>query len=473
MGLTVTNSNTLQLLNIVNRTSNAQSNVLTQLSTGFRINRAADDPAGLIAADNLSAEITAVNAALANNQRSDAMLATAEGGLVEVTSLLQEIETLVIASTNDAALSAGEIAANQAQIDDALAAIDRIASTTTFNGKRLLNGEQSIRASGIAANTVEGLQIFSRGSLSTDLSVTATVKTAAASAKGTITMVNGATLKEDTEVVINGSLGSATILLATGDDRTAIANKIAAASSLTGVTAAVSGASVDITSVSPGSDEFVSLDLLSGGTFTAGGPVTDIARTDGTDAVVTVNGSTVTADGTDVSYSVNGFSFSFSLGTSLDAVNDTETFTILADGGLTFQLGTDTFSKTTLGIDSIASHKLGGGSAGAVVASLRSGGPADLASKSPNSLKAVRRALEQVATLRGRLGGFQRFQVQTSINSLTQAAESLTQAKGQIVDTDFAQATAELNRQSVLLNSGISLLGLANQQASQLLALLG
>jgi flagellin len=79
MAMTVTNINTMQLLGIVNKTSTRQSNLLTQLSTGSRINRAADNPAGLIAMENFKAEITAVNAALENNQRADAMVATAEG----------------------------------------------------------------------------------------------------------------------------------------------------------------------------------------------------------------------------------------------------------------------------------------------------------------------------------------------------------------------------------------------------------
>ena len=473
MGLSVTNINTLQLLNIVNRTSSAQSKALTQLSTGFRINKASDDPAGLIAAENLSAEITAVNTALDNNQRTDALLATAEGGLTEVSSLLQDIESLVLASVNDSTLSSSEIAANQAQIDNALGAIDRIANTTTFNGKNLLSGEQAIQTSGIDPNTVENLQVFSRGPSTSDLSVTATVKTAAAQAKTTISLAAGATLSEDTEIVVNGTLGSTTVQLATGDDRNAIATKISAASSITGVTAAVVSTNVDLTTTGTGSDEFVSVDLLSGGSVSAGSPVTTLSRVEGTDAVVTVNGTDVTADGSDVSYSANGYSFSFSLGTSLDAANDTETFTIKAAGGLNFQLGSSEATKSTLGIDSIASHKLGGGDAGAALSALRSGGSADLASKSASSLKAVRKGISQVASLRGRLGGFQRFQVQTSINSLTKTAESLTQAKSVIVDTDFAEATAELNRQSVLLNSGISLLGLANQQANQILALLG
>ena len=140
---------------------------------------------------------------------------------------------------------------------------------------------------------------------------------------------------------------------------------------------------------------------------------------------------------------------------------------------MTFQLGTNSTTQSTIGLDSLATHTLGGGDAGALLNELKSGGAADLASKSANTLKAVRKAITQVASAKGRLGGFQKFQVQTSINSLTTNAQSLTAAKSIIADTDYALASAELNRQSVLLNSGISLLGLANQQASQILSLLG
>ena len=78
MGLTVTNTNTMSLLAIVDKTSNRQSNLLTQLATGYKINKGADNPAGLIARQKLQAELTAVDAALGNNQRSNAMLGVAD-----------------------------------------------------------------------------------------------------------------------------------------------------------------------------------------------------------------------------------------------------------------------------------------------------------------------------------------------------------------------------------------------------------
>ena len=78
-----------------------------------------------------------------------------------------------------------------------------------------------------------------------------------------------------------------------------------------------------------------------------------------------------------------------------------------------------------------------------------------------------------MATARSRIGGFQKYQGQTSVNSLSTAKAGLTDAAGLIGDTDYAAETAELNRQTVLLNTSIALLGLVNQRAASVLSLLG
>ncbi len=469
MGITVTNVNTLQLLNIVDKTSSRQSNLLTQLSTGFKINKAADNPAGLIAMENMNAELTAVNASLDNNQRADAMVSTAEGGLNEISNLLTEIETLALASVNDSTLSQAEIQANQAQIDAALSAIDRISNTTTFNGQQMLNGAQAIRTTQ-ATNRADNLRVFTRGQGSSDVTVNVKTTTAATSATGTFA-VGGATVTGDHELVITGSLGSQQISVGDGTSVANIVAAINAASAATGVDAVDAGSNnIRLESAAVGSDESVEMTVLSGGALN------DVARASGTDAELTVNGRSVTADGLDVSYSANGLSLEFSMAAALNATNATETITVKAGstgGGMTFQLGVDATTQTTIGIDSVGTHRLGGGDAGAFLTELKSGGTADLAAKSANTLKSVRKAITQVAAAKGRIGGFQKFQIQTSMNSLNSMKESLTTAKSVIADTDYAQATAALNRESVLLNSGISLLGMANQQASQILSLLG
>ena len=480
MALTVTNTNTLTLLNIVNRTSAAQSNTLTQLSTGLKINRGADDPAGLIAMESLNAELTAVNGALDNNQRADAMLNVAEGAMAEIGSLLTDIESLVVASSSDAGLSAGEKASNQAQIDSAIASIDRIVSTTTFNGKKLLDGTQSIRSTGVDITNITSLRVYSRGQGTSDTAVsvvrTASAKTASATFGqiGTSTTASGAST-----VAITGSLGTATVTIASGATQAEMVTAINAAKDLSGISAVATSTSIDLDSAGYGSDEFVAVEVLSGGYMNGSGTGDDIkatSRTEGTDAQITINGTVAAVDGLDVNYNANGVSLSFSLGADFGrgaTAGTTSSFTVQAAGGATFQLGTDATTRSTIGIDSLASYKLGGGDSGGFLTNVKSGGSADLESDTATALTVVRQAMSDVASARGRIGGFQKFQVQTSINSLSSAKTGLSAARSVIADTDYAVATAELNRQSVLLNSGISLLGLANQQAAQILSLLG
>jgi flagellin len=255
MGLTVTNVNTLSLLNILNKTTNAQSSSLQKLSTGFRINRGADDPAGLIAVQSLSAELTAVESAISNGQRANSVLGTADAALGEVSNLLGEIESLAAASTSSGGLSAAEISANQQQIDNAIDAINRIVQTTTFNGKRLLDGTQSIRASASAPTEVTDLRVFSRPSSNDDQSFAVEVVTAGAVSSATLATTASVSAGEFT---ITGSLGTATITVSTGDDLDDVRDKIIAAKSETGVSATSGSGALHIQSTELGSNAFVS-----------------------------------------------------------------------------------------------------------------------------------------------------------------------------------------------------------------------
>jgi len=474
MGLTVTNTNTFQLLSILNRTAKAQSNVITQLSTGLRINRGADDPAGLIALMSLRAEIGAVDAALANNQRTDAVLGVADNALGEIHNLLNEINSLVIASASDGNLSNAEIAANQAQIDLAIESIDRIVRTTTFNGKRLIDGTGAVDTTVASANDIGSLRIFNRGNISSDLTFAVTVSTAAATAQFTLGNFSGsAELSAATEIAVTGTLGTTTVELGVSATAASAVAAINLAKDVTGVSAAIVGSAVVLQSTTTGSDAFISVDILSGGGLDNNNSLQEASVTSGTDASGTINGQSFAADGQDVSFNVGGVSGSFSLGSNF--TTGTSNFTVKTTGGFTFQLGSQSSTRTTIGIDGLFSHKLGGGSAGAFLSELRSGGAADLSSAAnrATALATVQKSIRDVAVAQGRIGGFQKFQVQPAISSLNAAKIGLTDAASIIGDTDFALATAELNKQSVLLNAGISLLGLANQQAAQILALIG
>lgn len=487
MALTVTNTNTISLLNILNRNASIQSDVLKQLTTGKRINSGKDDPAGLIALSNLNAELTAVDASLTNNARTDSLLTVADGAIGEISSLLNEVERLTVASTSSAGVTDSEIAANQSQIDDALEAIDRIVRTTNFNGKKLLDGSYSIEHSGFAGNQyVQNLRVFSRSQSTSDTSLTvartasATLASASFAFAGSTARTNGATT-----VAVTGKLGTATITLTSGLTQAQIVSTINAAKGQTGVSAIQNSTNIKVNSTEYGEDAFVSVEVLSGGTINSSyGTATDDSDTAndirnqskqaGEDAQVTVNGQTAATDGLDVSYSANGLSLTFSLesdfGRGATATTSTS-FTVKAAGGATFQLGTTADTRQTIGLDSLDSAHLGGGNGTKRLADLRSGGTAALKTDAASALSAVRDAIGEVAGIRGRIGGFQKYQVGTAIRSMQAAKTGLTDAASAIGDTDFAVATAELNRQQVLVQSSIQLLGLANQQAGQILSL--
>ena len=105
---------------------------LERLSTGLRINRGRDDPAGLIASEVLRSEMAGIAQAIDNSSRVVNVLSTAEAAINEVSSLLLEIRGLVSKSANRGALSNAEIEANQLQINSLLESIDRIANGTQF-----------------------------------------------------------------------------------------------------------------------------------------------------------------------------------------------------------------------------------------------------------------------------------------------------------------------------------------------------
>ena len=147
-----TNVQSILAQRVLGQNNQGLAGSLERLSTGLRINRGKDDPAGLIASQNLRAEQSAIGAALKNAERADQVVNIAEGGLNEVSSLLTELQGLLTSTANDAGLSAEEKEANQLQIDSILQTIDRVASATSFQGKKLLNGNLDYTTSSIDSN---------------------------------------------------------------------------------------------------------------------------------------------------------------------------------------------------------------------------------------------------------------------------------------------------------------------------------
>jgi flagellin len=155
-----TNVSSLVARNTLGRSNAALEQALTRLSTGLRINTGKDDPAGLIASENLRSDITSVRRAISNTERANQVIATADSALGQVSSLLNDIRGLVTESANAGVLSPAQLEANQAQVDSSLDALNRIAQTTTFQGRKLLDGSLDFTTlAGSNFAEIEALQI--------------------------------------------------------------------------------------------------------------------------------------------------------------------------------------------------------------------------------------------------------------------------------------------------------------------------
>src|SRR5918998_3068820 len=143
----------------LSRTQKQLNSTLQRLSSGLRINRGADDPAGLIASEGLRSEMAGINQAIDNSSRASNVISTTEGALGEVAALLLNIKDLIVEAANSGALSAEEIKANQLQVDSAVESITRISNTTTFAGLHLIDGSLDYITSGVDTAAIQALHV--------------------------------------------------------------------------------------------------------------------------------------------------------------------------------------------------------------------------------------------------------------------------------------------------------------------------
>lgn len=456
---------------------------LERLSSGLRINRGADDPAGLINSESLRAEIAGVDKAIGNSQRAINIIATAEGALNEVASLLVDIQGLIVEIANDAGMSEQEKQANQLQIDSAIESITRIANTATFAGRKLLNGELDYIMSGMRASAVSTLQVHAAkfGSQSF-IPVEVAVTTSAQHAE---LQFRNSSLANSVSVEFRGTQGTTVISFASGTTPADLMMAVNRESQASGIEAVLinesnPGSGVAFRSVGFGTDEFVEVSLLPGsGTFdlyeTDGSLHADnFKRDEGRDAVAMINGARSIGRGLELTLNTESLDLTMSLNEAFGVGSTTFAVT---GGGALFQLGPDvnTNQQVNIGIQSVAASRLGNADVG-FLSQIRQGGDYDATRDNVAANQAsqiVNEAIRQVAVLRGRLGAFERNTLQTNINSLAITMENLTASESAIRDTDFAAETSNLTRSQILVNAGTSVLAIANTTAQSVLSLLG
>ena len=143
----------------LNTTDGAMSKSLEKLSSGLRINRAADDAAGLAISEGLRSQIGGLKVAVRNSQDGISVVQTAEGALTETHSILQRMRDLAVQASNHGALTDTDKAKADEEFQALAKELDDIASKTTFNGTKLLNGSYSSMNFQVGANAGETLTV--------------------------------------------------------------------------------------------------------------------------------------------------------------------------------------------------------------------------------------------------------------------------------------------------------------------------
>lgn len=465
MGRINTNISSLQAIHRLNKNQDDMALRLQRLSSGLKINSGKDAPAGLIASESLRSQINGISQAIDNSQRAGNVINTAEGALSEVSALLLEVQGLTNEAANSGALSSEEIKANQLQVDAILNSINRIANTTQFNGVKLLDGSLDYTTSGIASSDIQAASI-NNATLPDNGSVNITVQVTASAKLATIGFAPAGIAAAPTTIEISGNTGTEQLSFAASTHNSAIMAAINQIKGSTGVSAILSGSALKVTSMAYGASQFVSIKTISG-TFVDG-------KNFGGDAAVNINGSKAEVDGTTASMRSGDLDIQLQLSGAFATQTTTSTSFKITGGGAKFQLGSEVNrqGQTQIGIGAVATTKLGDNIDG-FLSSLSSGGANSLVSGNTiNAQKVLSKAIRQVATLRGRLGAFQKNVLETNMNSLNVALENVTASESAIRDADFAAETAAMTRAQILVQATTSVLAQANAAPQNVLSLL-
>lgn len=488
-----TNVTAINALRNLEQTSFAVAGSIERLSSGLRINRGADDPAGLIISEGLRAQIDGLNQAVSNAQDASNLIKTAEGGLQEVNSLLRSIRQLAVHAANTGVNDSNAVQADQTQIKSALDSIDRIATQTQYGTKRLLDGTSGISAAVIDTQRISGISIGATfgGYTVQSGNVTVTVNNSAtraisvgsatyATINSSLSLVNGGTTGSGGTVVINGQ----SITVSGSDTVQTLINKINNLASVTGVSA-------DFTSGN-GSGSLVLRQQNYGANFgvVEAESATLINGTTGTNvsglnATVTVlaqtlfNGSVTTTTSTFVggrSASDSGLRATDAYGNSilLTEAGNTNTGNAynvarITSSNLQFQIGGNAGQYVTASLGNTQTVNLGtttvtGLSLKTIDVTTTSG--------AANALTVVDESIASVAVLRAQLGALQKNTLDSTVRFLGIGVENLSASESQIRDTNVAQEVVQLTKNQVLQQAGTSVLAQANASPQQVLSLL-
>jgi len=416
-----TNIAALNTYNQMSKNEKALSTSLQKLSSGSRINGAADDPSGLAISQKMTTQINGLNTATSNAQNGISLVQTADGALSETQSILQNMSELAVQSANDTN-TVQDRTNTQSEITQLQSEIDRISNTTQFNTKNLIDGSMSGAVNTAAQNVSTSAKLDSGGSAIQDTS--ATLDSLQDSSGNSIGIADGDT------VTMTYNVGGKTVT-----NQLTVSAGTTALSDLGNLLSQDGGTTFDGT-LSVNSNGQMQVTATNGGKEGA------------------INGLTLTvADSTGT--------VKAAASNALSSFTETTAATDLhADGSDTFQVGANANQTVKLQINDMSSLALG-----------VSGVDVTTQTGANSAITAVNNAIQKVSSQRANLGAVQD-RLNDTINNLTTESQNMTAASSQITDVDMAQEMMQYTKENILDQASQAMLAQANQLPQGALQLL-
>ncbi|MEA1081468.1 flagellin [Marinobacter qingdaonensis] len=497
-----------QIINTNTASLNAQRNLnasqrdadttLQRLSSGLRINSAKDDAAGLAISERFTSQIKGLNQAIRNANDGISLAQTAEGALGEAGNILQRMRELAVQSAN-ATNSASDRNALQAEVNQLKEELERIATTTEFNGLKLLDGTFQAQKFQAGANENQTISVSISGARTDSLAnntvseanATANQGTGSATAAGTTPPTANGIASQN--ITVSSSLDTASVTVAAGDSAEEIAAAINQEAATTGVKAS---ARTTATLANLGETGTVSLTLVNGtqeSTISAQiSDVTDLsplareinsasgqtgitAEVDnGTLTLIQESGKDIVLKDftTNAAAPDNTVDFQGSSDTAATPLTSGGNNSIRTSGELTFDSAVSFAVSSS--VDAANGSVFNNAAANTAVGSTpETVAEVDISNfdGATSALSILDAALESISGIRADLGAVQN-RLESTIANLSTTSENLTAARSRIQDADFAAESAELARTQVLQQAGLSVLAQANARPQQVLQLL-
>ncbi|MDK2896243.1 MAG: flagellin [Candidatus Atribacteria bacterium] len=470
----------------LSQTDSALSKSLEKLSSGLRINRAADDAAGLAISEKMRTQVRGLAQATRNAQDGISLIQTAEGALNETHSILQRMRLLAIQAANDTN-TPEDRAQIQQEIDQLVEELDRIADTTEFNTKKLLDGSAGYTTSAQNGTAVGGdIAVNGVAVASGDAVIDADLQA----------LVTNIAPGADTEA------GVYTVSITTNASQAVLGDAGAASASIAAATAGalmINGVSVNIAADDTLDNVILKINNVSGqtGVVAAEGGNNGLLLTTeeyGSSATINVSGSNellqalglttdtgaqvLSAAGTDIVGTIGGEA-TVGVGATLTGENglsvtiDPAKLDLGATGSIEFSAVVDTSGMVTLHIgankDQVMDVYFNDMRAKALGVEGLKVTDKNLAEEAIATLDT---AINTVSTERSRLGAYQN-RLEHTIANLGVAQENLSAAESRIRDVDMAEEMMEFTRAQILLQAGTAMLAQANLLPQSVLQLLG